>query len=105
MISQETSTIHAYAAREACGALASFDYEAGALGPHEVEIEITHCGICHSDLHLIDNDWLTSKYPLVPGHEVVGTVARKGAQVTHLDLGRSGRCRLAMRELPSVRVV
>jgi len=87
MISQDTSTIHAYAAREACGVLASFDCEAGTLGPHEVEIDITHCGICHSDLHLIDNDWLTSKYPLVPGHEVIGTVARQGTQVTHLDLG------------------
>jgi D-arabinose 1-dehydrogenase-like Zn-dependent alcohol dehydrogenase len=52
-----------------------------------VEIEITQCGVRHSDRHLIDNDWQTSQYPLVPGHEVVGTVARKGPLVMHLDLG------------------
>jgi uncharacterized zinc-type alcohol dehydrogenase-like protein len=87
MTSQDTRRVDAYAAREAGASLAPFDYEPAALEPHDVEIEITHCGICHSDLHLIDNDWLTSKYPLVPGHEVVGTVARKGAQVTHLEAG------------------
>jgi len=47
---------------------------APALGPHDVEIAVTHCGICHSDVHMIDNDWKISRYPLVPGHEVVGTV-------------------------------
>jgi len=87
MTSQDTRRVDAYAAREAGASLAPFDYEPAALEPHDVEIEITHCGICHSDIHLIDNDWLTSKYPLVPGHEVVGTVARKGAQVTHLEGG------------------
>jgi uncharacterized zinc-type alcohol dehydrogenase-like protein len=44
-----------------------------------VEIEISHCGICHSDLHLIDNDWASSTYPLVPGHEIVGTIVAAGA--------------------------
>jgi len=87
MTSQEHPRVDAYAAHEAGASLAPFDYEPNALGPHDVEIEITHCGICHSDLHLIDNDWQTSQYPLVPGHEVVGTVAHKGSLVTHLELG------------------
>ncbi len=87
MTTHDSSRVDAYAAFEAGASLAPFDYEPAALGPHEVEIEITHCGICHSDLHLIDNDWRTSQFPLVPGHEVVGKVAAKGSLVTHLDLG------------------
>jgi alcohol/geraniol dehydrogenase (NADP+) len=67
--------------------LQPFSYEPAALGPFDVEIGITHCGICHSDLHLIDNDWGISAYPLVPGHEIVGKVARRGSQVTHLEAG------------------
>lgn len=87
MTSQEATRVDAYAAREAGASLAPFDFEPEALGPHDVEIAITHCGICHSDLHLIDNDWQTSQFPLVPGHEVVGTVAHKGPLVTHLEPG------------------
>jgi alcohol/geraniol dehydrogenase (NADP+) len=69
----------AFAALAAKQALVPHEYEPAALQPHDVEIEISHCGICHSDLHLIDNDWGTSLYPLVPGHEIVGTVAAAGA--------------------------
>ncbi len=57
------------------------------LGPFDVEIAVEFCGICHSDIHLIDNDWRVSTYPLVPGHEIVGTVERKGALVSHLKVG------------------
>ena len=87
MTSQEPHRVDAYAAHEAGASLSPFVYERATLGPHEVEIEITHCGICHSDLHLIDDDWQRSHFPLVPGHEIVGTVAAKGSLVTHLDLG------------------
>ena len=55
-----------------------YAYEPLPLGPRDVEIEITHCGICRSDLHLIDNDWSTSTYPLVPGHEIVGVIGPTG---------------------------
>ena len=58
--------------------LQPFSYEAAELGPYDVEIGITHCGLCHSDIHLIDNDWGMSAYPLVPGHEIVGTVRAAG---------------------------
>ena len=87
MTKSAPSSIDAYAASEAGSALAPFAYAPDALGPNDVEITITHCGICHSDLHLIDNDWRTSRYPLIPGHEVVGTVAKKGDYVSHLNLG------------------
>ncbi len=53
----------------------------------ECRIKIQTCGICHSDLHMIDNDWRISRYPLVPGHEIVGTVIETGAMVGHLKIG------------------
>jgi uncharacterized zinc-type alcohol dehydrogenase-like protein len=68
--------------------LLPYRYDPGKLGAHEVEIAITHCGICHSDLHLISNDWGISQYPFIPGHEVVGTVAAVGADVRSLQEGQ-----------------
>jgi uncharacterized zinc-type alcohol dehydrogenase-like protein len=81
-------TIHAMAAAAAKAALTPFSYEPSTLGPDDVELAVTHCGICHSDLHLIDDDWRRSSYPLVPGHEVVGTVTAVGSAVTHLAVGQ-----------------
>jgi len=81
-------TIAAWAAPKARSALEPFSYEAAPLEAGDVEIRISHCGICHSDLHLINNDWGSSRYPLVPGHEIVGTVARAGMAVTHLKPGQ-----------------
>jgi uncharacterized zinc-type alcohol dehydrogenase-like protein len=52
-----------------------------------VEIAITHCGICHSDLHLISNDWGISQYPFIPGHEIIGTVAAVGSEARSLKVG------------------
>lgn len=80
--------IKAYAALEAGGKLQPFEYDPGPLGPQEVEIDVESCGICHSDLSMIDNEWGRSKYPLVPGHEVVGTIAKVGAAVTRLKVGQ-----------------
>ncbi len=77
----------AFAALAAKQALVPHEYQPRALEPQDVEIEISHCGICHSDLHLIDNDWSTSVYPLVPGHEIVGTVAAAGVDCA-LRLGQ-----------------
>jgi alcohol/geraniol dehydrogenase (NADP+) len=79
--------IHAYAAKEAGGRVEPFDFEPGPLRPHEIEISVTHCGVCHSDVHLVDNDWGFSRYPMVPGHEIVGTVRAKGAEVRDHDEG------------------
>ncbi|MBU1909113.1 MAG: alcohol dehydrogenase catalytic domain-containing protein, partial [Verrucomicrobia bacterium] len=78
---------HGYAAMERGQALKTFDYAPDELAPMDVEVAITHCGICHSDLHLIDNDWKISRYPFVPGHEIIGSVTATGALVTHLKSG------------------
>ena len=80
-------TIHAYAASKAKGPLGAFDYEPVPLGPHHAEIRISHCGICHSDVHLVDGDWGVGTYPMVPGHEIVGAVAALGSEVKHLQVG------------------
>jgi len=75
-------------ATHAAGAqLLPYKYSVGELGPHEVEVKITHCGVCHSDVHLIDNDWGLSKYPFIPGHEIVGTVTGVGSAVIDRKLG------------------
>ena len=79
-----TTKFHAFAARSPKAPLEAFAYEPAPMGDHDVEIAITHCGICHSDVHLVDNDWGISSYPLVPGHEVVGKVAACGKHVTNL---------------------
>ncbi len=79
--------INAYAAMKSGDALTPFTYETQGLAPDQVLIGITHCGICHSDIHLIDDDWKTGAYPLIPGHEIVGTVIEVGNQVKHLKKG------------------
>jgi uncharacterized zinc-type alcohol dehydrogenase-like protein len=80
--------IKAYAAKEPGGALQPFEYEAGALGGYDVEIRVEHCGLCYSDVSMLDNAWGFSEYPLVPGHEVAGTLSAVGEQVTHLQVGQ-----------------
>ncbi len=68
--------------------LLPYKYDPGELGTAEVEIKISHCGVCHSDVHLIDNDWGISKYPFIPGHEIVGTVSAVGSGVTDRKMGQ-----------------
>jgi uncharacterized zinc-type alcohol dehydrogenase-like protein len=82
------TTVRAYAAREPKGKLEPFAYELGPLDPEGVEIEVEYCGICHSDLSMLNNDWGMTEYPFVPGHEVVGRVAAIGSQVTSLQVGQ-----------------
>ena len=79
--------IKAYAALEKGGRLTPFEYSPGPLGDEEVEIQVLYCGICHSDLSMIDNDWGETVYPLVPGHEVVGEVVGVGPAVRKLKVG------------------
>ena len=83
----DTKTINAFAAMEPGGSLERFSYEVGELSPGEVEIDVHYCGVCHSDLSMIDNDWGMSQYPLVGGHEVIGTVAATGSNVQGLEEG------------------
>lgn len=79
--------IKALAVLEAGGKLEEYQYEPSELANNEVEISVSHCGVCHSDLSMINNDWGTSRYPLVPGHEVVGTVSRIGEGVHKHQVG------------------
>jgi uncharacterized zinc-type alcohol dehydrogenase-like protein len=80
--------IQGLAAHAAGSELLPLKYDPGKLGAREVEIAITHCAICHSDLHLIANDWGISQYPFIPGHEIVGTVAALGSEVRSLEVGQ-----------------
>jgi uncharacterized zinc-type alcohol dehydrogenase-like protein len=82
-----SSKIKAYAAFGKGQPLASYEYEPGPLKPEQVEIKVSHCGICHSDLSMLDNDWGFTNYPLVAGHEVVGTVIQSGPQVKRVKVG------------------
>lgn len=80
--------IHAWAAMAAGQALQPFEYEPGPLPPDQVEIKVEHCGICHSDLSVLDNEWQNSVYPFVPGHEVIGRITAVGEQVPGLTVGQ-----------------
>mgnify|MGYP000638314645 CR=1 FL=1 len=80
-------SIKAFAAKGAKQKLEAFDFDPGKLGEHEVEVAVTHCGVCHSDLSMLDNEWGMTVYPFVPGHEVVGKIAAAGDHVKHVKVG------------------
>jgi alcohol/geraniol dehydrogenase (NADP+) len=94
--SERAAVVHSYAARSARGHLEPFEYDPGQIGPDEVDVRVTHCGICYIDVALVDNDWGITHYPLVPGHEVVGIVSAVGSNVDGLRIGQrvgvGGRC-------------
>ena len=77
----------AYAAQSATTPLAPFSLERRDPLPADVAIDIIHCGVCHSDLHMSRNEWKTSTFPLVPGHEIVGRVVAVGKEVTKFQVG------------------
>ncbi|MFW5653905.1 MAG: alcohol dehydrogenase catalytic domain-containing protein, partial [Planctomycetota bacterium] len=80
--------IKAYAAETPGGELKPYEFDPGDLRPNQVEIDVTTCGICHSDLSMLQNDWGMSAYPLVAGHEVSGVIRAVGDQVAHLKKGQ-----------------
>ncbi len=80
-------SVQGFAAKGPREKLVPFVYDLEPLGPHDVVVAITHCGICHSDIHLINNDWGITQFPIVPGHEIVGVVEEVGAEVTNLSVG------------------
>lgn len=80
--------IKAYAAMSPGAKLEPFEFEPGALGKDEVELNVESCGICHSDLSMLNNDWGITQYPFVGGHEVIGTVAAIGDNVTSVEIGQ-----------------
>ncbi len=79
--------IKAYAAAEAGAKFESFEYDPGDLGPEEVEIKVSHCGICHSDLSMVENEWKMTSFPFVGGHEAVGKIVAIGSGAKGLEIG------------------
>jgi alcohol/geraniol dehydrogenase (NADP+) len=67
--------------------LEPFQFELGTIAPNDVEVAVESCGICHSDLSMLDNEWGITKYPFVPGHEVVGVITKVGNAVTQRRVG------------------
>jgi uncharacterized zinc-type alcohol dehydrogenase-like protein len=76
-----------YAAPSATEAVAPFSFQRRDVQPNDVQIEITHCGVCHSDIHQARNEWGGSIYPMVPGHEIVGRVTKTGDRTTKFKVG------------------
>jgi len=83
----EPTAAQAYGVNSAQSPVEPMTIERRALRANDVAIEITHCGICHSDLHMAHNDWGMSVYPMVPGHEIVGVVKAVGSEVTKFKVG------------------
>lgn len=77
----------AYAAQSPETDLAPWDFERREVGAHDVQIEIKFCGVCHSDLHQINNDWFPGLFPMVPGHEIVGRITKVGDHVKNFEVG------------------
>ena len=80
-------TVNAYAVREPGGEFAPYEYELPDIAADEVDVDVESCGICHSDLSMVEDEWGMAEFPLVPGHEVIGTVSEVGEHVTHLSAG------------------
>ena len=74
------STVRSYAALKAGEALQPYDYDAGDLKAHEIEVKVEYCGVCHSDLSMLDNEWGNTKFPLIAGHEIIGIVTELGTE-------------------------
>lgn len=77
----------AYGAQSPSSGLAPLSIERRQPRPDDVEIEILYCGICHTDLHFVHNDWGMTEYPIVPGHEIIGRVTSVGNEVTTVSVG------------------
>src|SRR3954467_13306704 len=79
--------VKGFAAQQAGAALAPFDFERREPGEKDVVVDILYCGICHTDIHQVRNEWGGSVYPMVPGHEIVGYVSRVGTKVKKFKPG------------------
>ncbi len=78
-----------YAATSPTDELGPYTFERRPVGNNDVLIDIQYCGICHSDIHTVRNEWGGARYPVVPGHEIVGKISKVGSQVTHFTVGET----------------
>jgi len=83
----KTTKAKGYAAHSATTPLEPLSLKRREPGPDDVQIEILYCGVCHSDLHTVRNEWTNTTYPVVPGHEIVGRVTKVGTKVKKLKEG------------------
>lgn len=79
--------VNAFAAHDARGVLEKFQYELPEIGKEQVDIKVSYCGLCHSDLSMLKNQWGFTQYPFVPGHEIVGEVVGVGEEVKGVKIG------------------
>ena len=82
-----TNSVKAYAAHSPTGRLGLFAFDRRTPRADDVVIEILYCGVCHSDVHNVRNDWGHAQYPMVPGHEIIGRVVEVGSEVTRFKAG------------------
>ena len=82
------NTIQAYAAFSSGATLEPYQFDAGELQAHQVEVKVEYCGLCHSDLSIIQNDWGVSTYPVIAGHEIIGTITQLGSEAKGLKVGQ-----------------
>ena len=87
-IRDRSNSIKAYAAQEQGGTFELFEYTPEPLAQDHVRVDVEYCGICHSDLSMLNNEWGITQFPFVPGHEVVGVISQVGASVQHLKVGQ-----------------
>ncbi|MED6195824.1 8-hydroxygeraniol dehydrogenase [Stylosanthes scabra] len=76
-----------WAARDPSGLLSPFNFSRRATGEQDVTFKVMYCGICHSDLHMLKNEWGNTTFPIVPGHEVAGVVTEVGSKVQNFKVG------------------
>ncbi|MDE1838557.1 MAG: NAD(P)-dependent alcohol dehydrogenase [Thaumarchaeota archaeon] len=79
--------VQGYAAQSAKATLAPYSFERREIGDNDVLVEIQYCGICHTDIHQVGDEWGGSIFPMVPGHEITGTVSKTGSKVTRYKIG------------------
>ncbi|MBD2858295.1 NAD(P)-dependent alcohol dehydrogenase [Spongiibacter sp. KMU-158] len=76
-----------YAAQTPEDALAPYDFQRRQMDDEDIQLEVLYCGVCHSDIHSARNDWGRTRYPLVPGHEIIGRVVAVGSKVSKFEVG------------------